>query len=103
MNRGRGWREDGAETRDSLGVDDDNDTEAQPQTGESPTARVQVLGFPSLGLSLPTCELGMMGMPISRVRGKGGMRLDTEQARAHTCLQGCGCYHSENWQGLDSG
>lgn len=73
------------------------------RTGESPTARVQVLGFPSLGLSLPTCELGMMGMPISRVRGEGGMRLDTEQAWAHTCLQGCGCYHSENWQGLDSG
>lgn len=49
-------------------------------TGESPTAWVQILGFPSLGLSLPTCELGVMGMPVSQVRGEGGMRLDTEQA-----------------------
>ena len=31
VDRGRGRREEGAETRDSLGVDDDDDTEAQPQ------------------------------------------------------------------------
>ena len=73
------------------------------RTGKSPTARVQIPGFPSLGLSLPTCELGMIAMPVSQVRGEGGMRLDTEQARAHSCLRGCGCYRSENWRGPDSG
>lgn len=84
VNRGRGWREDGAETRDSLGVDDDNDTEAQiHRTGESPTAR-PVLGFPSLGLSLPTCELGMMGMPISRVRGGGWNAVRHRAGLGHT-------------------
>lgn len=80
MDRGRGRREEGTETGDSLGVDNDNDTSTTTAQASLPTARVQILGFPSLGLSLPTCELGVVGMPVSQVRGEGGMRLDTEQA-----------------------